>query len=93
MLTGCIEISMLRLQAGKLCHDHSTVILCRHEVEAKKTRFYSNWPDVSTAPGVRRFLCAMSVSEVAVLQVSLALGKFRMSHLFAKGTMRNTSIR
>lgn len=89
----CIEISILRFQAGKLCYDHSTVILCRHEMEAKETRFCSNWPDVSTAPVVRRFLCAMSISEVTILQVSLALGKFRMSHLFTKGIMRNTSIR
>lgn len=85
--------SIPRLQAGKFCYDHSTVILCRHEMEAKNSRFYSNWPDVSTAPLVRRFVCAMSISEVAVLQVSLALGKFRMSHLFTKGTMRNESIR
>lgn len=66
---------MLRLQAGKPCHDHSTVIRCRHEMEAKETRFCPNWPDVSTASEARRFLCAMSISEVAILQVLLALGK------------------
>lgn len=83
MLIVCIGISIPRLQAERLGHSHH-IILCRDDLEVKKARFYSIQADVSTTPE-GGFLCAVSIREVTVLQVSPALEKIQNVTFIYKG--------